>query len=256
MKNQEFKKGIREVHEMRLTEREKAAMLAHVFSMPIRSPYSNFLNVFSMIQRPMIATFSLLVIVLGGTLTYGAENALPGEVLYPIKTRFIEPVIDTVSFSPVAELEWEEKKVERRIMEAEALAQEDKLDEEKTIELERRIQKSSAAFAVAAEKNASTTATTTQGREVEFARLKQKFLEKLNDGEDAVATGAAPQAATMMMEVRISDDASDSRGKKVETQKDKIKRLKASAMKALESKQSDDEDDRKGRNSGRDREDD
>jgi hypothetical protein len=255
MNNQEFKKGIREVHEMRLTEREKAAMLAHVFSMPIRSPYSNFLNVFSMIQRPMIATFSLLVIVLGGTLTYGAENALPGETLYPIKTRFIEPVIGTINISPVAELEWEEKKVERRIMEAEALAQEDKLDEEKTLELEKRIQKSSAAFAVAAEKSASTTATTTQGREVEFARLKQKFLEKLNEGDEAVTAGAAPQAATMMMEMRVIESDSG-KGKKAETQKDKIKRLKESAMKALDSKQSDDDDDRKDRNSGRDREDD
>jgi hypothetical protein len=255
MKNQEFKKGIREVHEMRLTEREKAAMLAHVFSMPIRSPYSSFLNVFSMIQRPMAATFSLLVIVLGGTLTYGAENALPGEVLYPIKTRFIEPVIDTVSVSPVAELEWEEKKVERRLLEAEALAQEDKLDDEKAQELERRIQKSSAAFAVAAEKSASSTATTTQGRDEQVARLKQKFLEKLNDGDEAVATGAAPQAATMMMEMRVIESDSG-KGKKADTQKDKIKRLKESAIKALESKQGDEDDERKNRNSGRDRADD
>lgn len=239
---------------MHLTEREKAAMLAHIFSTPIHSPYARFMNALSMIQRPMVATFSLLIIVLGGTLTYGAENALPGEVLYPIKTRFIEPVIDTVSVSPVAELEWEEKKVERRIMEAEALAEEDKLDDEKAEELERRIQKSSAAFAVAAEKSASSTATTTAGRDEQVAKFKQGFLEKLNkrDGDEAVAS----QATFMMAELRTVSDDNENKGKKVESQKDKIKRLKESAMKALESKHEDEDDDDEDRNSGRGREDD
>jgi hypothetical protein len=249
MKNEEFKKGIGEMQEMRLTEREKAAMLAHVFSMPIRSPYARFMNVFSIIQKPMAMAFSLAILVLGGTLTYGAENALPGEVLYPIKTRFIEPVIDTVSVSPVAELEWEEKKVERRLLEAEALAQEDKLDDEKTLELERKIEKSSAAFAAAAEKTAST------------SELKQKFLNKLNEGEVGVAATApaqvesAPEAARTML-MMATFEASDTSGKK-DDKKEKIRRLKESAARALESKSNEDDDDRKGRNdSGRDREDD
>jgi len=63
------------------------------------------------------ATLLLLVIV-----PVMAEDALPGETLYPIKVRFNEELRGAMVSSPYQKIEWETERLERRLAEAELLA--------------------------------------------------------------------------------------------------------------------------------------
>ncbi|MEX2340963.1 MAG: DUF5667 domain-containing protein [Candidatus Paceibacterota bacterium] len=51
-----------------------------------------------------------------------AENALPGETLYPVKVRFNEELRGALASSPYQKIEWETERLERRVSEARLLA--------------------------------------------------------------------------------------------------------------------------------------
>lgn len=51
-----------------------------------------------------------------------AEKALPGEILYPVKVRFNEEVRGALVSSPYEKIEWETERLERRLAEANLLA--------------------------------------------------------------------------------------------------------------------------------------
>ncbi len=59
-----------------------------------------------------------------------AERAVPGDVLYPVKVQFNEELRSSLSFSPYAKVEWETKRLERRLAEARLLEDEGKLTDE------------------------------------------------------------------------------------------------------------------------------
>lgn len=75
-----------------------------------------------------------------------AEQALPGDTLYPIKVRFNEGIRSQLLFSPYEKMQWETKRVERRIAEARLLVKEGKLTEEKVNTLEEIVRAHAAAF--------------------------------------------------------------------------------------------------------------
>jgi len=59
----------------------------------------------------------------GGGVSYAAEGAVPGDALYPIKVGINEEVRDIVALTPEAKADWESRLVERRLEEAEKLAE-------------------------------------------------------------------------------------------------------------------------------------
>lgn len=64
-----------------------------------------------------------------------AEDALPGEVLYPVKVRFNEEVRGAMNSSPYAKIEWETERMERRLAEAQVLAEAGRLTPEAEAEV-------------------------------------------------------------------------------------------------------------------------
>lgn len=56
-----------------------------------------------------------------------AEQALPGDALYPIKVRFNEEIRGAMTASPYKKVEWETARLERRLAEAQLLAENGKL---------------------------------------------------------------------------------------------------------------------------------
>lgn len=52
-----------------------------------------------------------------------AERALPGDMLYPVKIKINEEVRSSLATSPYEKIEWETERLERRITEAQLLAQ-------------------------------------------------------------------------------------------------------------------------------------
>ncbi|MDO8183372.1 MAG: hypothetical protein Q7T49_00080 [bacterium] len=84
------------------------------------------------------AIFSLiLTIALGAGISQAAEGAIPGDILYPLKTKVREPVERIlVSKTPTAQASFETKLVERRLNEAEQVLQK---NVEKNTETEQKV---------------------------------------------------------------------------------------------------------------------
>ena len=85
--------------------------------------------------RPMAITL-IITILLGGSASFAAERALPGDALYPVKIEMNERVRAWAAVSNEAQAEWQTRVVERRLEEAETLAAENRL----TIDARSRIE--------------------------------------------------------------------------------------------------------------------
>lgn len=72
-----------------------------------------------------------------------AENALPGEALYPVKIRFNEEVKGALNTSPYQKIEWETARLEKRLAEVEILADTGRLTPEAEAEAASAIKKHS-----------------------------------------------------------------------------------------------------------------
>lgn len=70
----------------------------------------------------------LIALFLGGGAAYAAEGTLPGDTLYPVKVHINEEVRGWVSLSDSTRAEWETRRAERRLEEAEELAAEARFD--------------------------------------------------------------------------------------------------------------------------------
>lgn len=102
-------------------------------------PYKAF-N-FSRVQiGGFMGAFTMLILVV---IPVVAEQAMPGDVLYPVKVQFNEEVRSTLSFSPYAKVEWETERLERRLAEARLLADEGKLTQEIEAEVAQAVQQHS-----------------------------------------------------------------------------------------------------------------
>jgi len=69
--------------------------------------------------RMSVGMVAIMVVM---TLPAIAEYAVPGDVLYPVKVRINEEVRSTLARTPYEKVEWESKRIERRISEARILA--------------------------------------------------------------------------------------------------------------------------------------
>jgi len=88
----------------------------------------------------------LLVGVGGGSVAYAAEDAMPEDVLYPIKLHFNEPLIGAFMRSSEDRATWEQRRLERRLHEAEHLSNRPEFRGERREMLEQRIEDRMHAF--------------------------------------------------------------------------------------------------------------
>lgn len=107
-------------------------------SRPERQPIG-FLSFF--LGRSFAVSTLSLVLIVGSSLgvARAAERALPGETLYPVKIKVNEPFMASFKYSDTARREWEHERVERRMAEAEALAEEGRLGEDEKNEIEQQL---------------------------------------------------------------------------------------------------------------------
>ncbi len=121
----EFKKLAREV---RLSADEKSAMrgelLRHMEMHPVvkkKATVSPFFSMKSFRKNRMLPVFVTLGLVMGGSVSFAAENTLPGDFLYPVKVHLNEPVRGAIYVSPEAKAGWDVRLVERRLKEIEKI---------------------------------------------------------------------------------------------------------------------------------------
>ncbi len=84
-----------------------------------------------LVKRPIPAAL-LIIVLLGGSAASAAEGALPGEALYSFKVNVNEEIASLAAQTPEAKREWNTRRVERRLLEAEELAANGDLSPEAT----------------------------------------------------------------------------------------------------------------------------
>lgn len=117
----------------RLSPIEKAAIksqLLHYAKMhPLNVPNSltpavpsPFFSINNFRNKRSISVLVMGGLLMGSSVSFAAEGAVPGNILYPVKVRINENVRGAVTITPKAKAEWEIRLVERRLEEVEKLA--------------------------------------------------------------------------------------------------------------------------------------
>lgn len=132
-------KLFRQLRKIKLTKPEKedirGVLLSFLKSNPVRNHVDirhniqkvTFLKIF-LTSKPMIATLiAAILLAFGGGTAVAAENALPGDLLYPIKVKVNEEARIALASTAEAKVALEAKFAERRLAEAEKLAEGGKL---------------------------------------------------------------------------------------------------------------------------------
>jgi hypothetical protein len=86
----------------------------------------------------MPAAIALLAVLVAGGVGLGAEQAAPGDALYPVKVSVNEKVAGAFQLDATNRAEWKIYLAERRLAEAEELASNGELSAEAVVELETR----------------------------------------------------------------------------------------------------------------------
>ncbi|MCR4280712.1 MAG: DUF5667 domain-containing protein [Candidatus Kaiserbacteria bacterium] len=116
-------------------EREKMRGVLHAYMamkpIPSQAPQMSPISGWSMerifARRAFAASLIAVVFVSTAGISYAAEGALPGDLLYPVKTHVNEPVRGAFAVSPSAKSAWAMSVAGERIKEATMLAAEGRL---------------------------------------------------------------------------------------------------------------------------------
>ena len=146
--------------------------------------------------RPALAGL-LIVLLLGGGTSYAAADALPGDLLYPIKTGVNENVQEALAFSEEAKADLNGKLAVRRLEEAEVLASEGRLSPEVRADIEVRFEEHAEKFettiASLAEKNDTVEAVADAQSNMETSlKVHAAVLADLTSAGSEVEKGISP----------------------------------------------------------------
>ena len=145
--------GLKEIEAIKMSPIEKERMLQAIFnSHPRRasvpSPFAPhfFFVIFNKKRLVYSASVLCLVVMLTGGAVFASQDSLPGNALYPLKVKFIEPVKGAFTFSNLAKIEYESDLATERLVEAGILASEGKLDASNKVELNSLLENHTTAF--------------------------------------------------------------------------------------------------------------
>lgn len=182
----------------------KAGLYRHL----LQRSYFNVFQFLRLKTMPIIAIVAIISL-LGGGVSAAAEATVPGDLFYPVKIGVNEAIRDIVaSLSAETEVNWEARKAERRLEEAEELASKGRLDEGKRVDLEAR-------FGQHAEKVKERVAKFESRQEFKAAadvtsnfetslRAHERILEKL---AEALPEGSEVEAKLVVKKVRGEKEA-------------------------------------------------
>jgi hypothetical protein len=124
----------KDISRVRIFERIDASRRAKQAMQPTSASYFFFM------RRMVVGMAAILIIVFGSGTAYAAQGALPGEVLYPVKVYVNEQVEGALAVSDQAKISYHTQIAETRLVEAETLANEGRLDATTSAELEANVQ--------------------------------------------------------------------------------------------------------------------
>jgi hypothetical protein len=141
--NKQLNKGIENLKQIKMTALEKDKLLKNIIhptrenTESIESTYFSWSSMQRFYNNRLVylMIFVCLVIAMGNGVVLASNNSVPGDLLYPIKVKIVEPVHSALIISPSAKAEYESSLARKRLVEAEKLVETNKLSEEKEQEL-------------------------------------------------------------------------------------------------------------------------
>lgn len=138
MENKKIQNGIKEIKEIVMTENERQSVLQNIFNSQdfkkekiVKSPWG--IGIFtSLIKKNQLAYYiiiPLIIVLSGGGAVFASQDSLPNDILYPIKVKILEPVEEALTFSQTEKAKLQSKLATTRLIEAQTLAKEKKLDD-------------------------------------------------------------------------------------------------------------------------------
>ncbi|MCA9358365.1 hypothetical protein KC902_03840 [Candidatus Kaiserbacteria bacterium] len=108
----------------------------------VSSPVGARARLFTLFKtpKPMTAAFLAIMLIAGGGTSFAAEGAVPGDLLYPVKTEVNETIKSALAFSSEAEAELQVNLAKERLEEAETLAARGELTAEVSADLSARLE--------------------------------------------------------------------------------------------------------------------
>jgi len=136
MENKKLQNGIEDIKKIRMTLDEKKRIFDNIIgnSLPVKKPvYSpwmtySFIAILNKRSLVYFVILPLILILTGGGVVFASEDSLPDSILYPIKVNVVEPIKGALTFLPEAKAEYESSLATKRLVEAETLANQGKLD--------------------------------------------------------------------------------------------------------------------------------
>ncbi|MEK7460562.1 MAG: hypothetical protein AAB628_03380 [Patescibacteria group bacterium] len=200
---------------IRYAEAHPASYVPHA-----KSPFS-----FHMRSKRVLSGTVLLGILLGGSLSFAAETALPGNILYPIKVNINEPARGALLVSEQEKADWDMRLVERRLAEIAKLSASEntspevqQLAEERLAQYTDRVKKHIDKFD---EQHDSEHANVTLGKFDDALRTHEQTLQRMNIEKDDAQTRKATQADSLNASTTVSR-----MDKNLDHQERKLKNLK------------------------------
>lgn len=154
MKEKELQNGLEDIRKIRMTSEEKKHILQNVLSshsvskQPVLSPWT-FFSFTSSFQKNFVyygVLPILFVFVISGGAVFASQSSLPGDIFYPIKVNLVEPIRVALISSPKEKVVFQASLATERLIEAETLAVNGKLDKSKEEQLNKILEKNTAVF--------------------------------------------------------------------------------------------------------------
>lgn len=151
MKNN-LEQQLKKMRNIKLSEEEKrdlkASIDAHARVGDVRNANpsrqyeqrSHILAVFIKSKYSMTGLAIGLMLLVGGGTSFAAQDALPGDFLYPVKTEVNERVEGAFAIGAEAEAEFESERAERRLTEAQKLAAKGELNADTRAQVEQKFE--------------------------------------------------------------------------------------------------------------------
>ena len=162
----------------------------------------------------MVAIALIIALCLGGGVSFAAENAVPGDALYVVKTEVNENVRAALAVSTEAKARWQTKAAERRLQEAEKLSARGELSADVAAKLGAEFSEHAeaaleGASTLAAEGNTDASAEITTSLEAAVSMYADLFARESGSG---MATGKAFVLPHILEKSGITVSAGDING--------------------------------------------
>ncbi len=221
-------------------------LAAHVRMHPIRNvaslrlieERSTFFSLIHLITKNLhyMPITLILALLAGGSISYAAEGALPGESLYAVKTNINENVRSFLAFSDEAEASLEASFAAERLKEAEQLASRGKLNAEARVQIEENFEahvaRSEEKVKKLEKKNSFDAAVEVNTHLETSLNVHEEILTALAKEKEELRSAIKP----IVLKVRVRRDQASKRRRDAEGEVSASDRMKADREAAAEGK--------------------